>query len=416
MRTRLTVTAGLVACALAAGAPALAGDERPSGGHTEPRRLAPPHRELHPEVSSGGGAFDRVAPRAASHPRTTSGHRVSWTVSPGVTYTRWRQTDARGPIVAHLLTVDPTTPGLRIDYANRGAVRRVATVRQIVSTAGGIAGVNGDFYDIGNTGAPLGLGKERDRGLIHARRDGWNNAFFINRSGRPDIDDLPMDAQVLGHPDLHVTNLNSSFVASDGIGIYTPRWGRTAGYQVTRGQREHVRQVVVQDGRVVRSRARLSDGREITGMVLIGRGDGAAALRRELPVGTRVRATWSLQGRPRMAISGNHFLIRDGIIRVVDDRILAPRTAIGIDSDTEEVLVLVVDGRSERSRGYTMVELAELMSDLGADQAINLDGGGSSTMVGPDREGAYSVLNTPSDGFERRVANAVSISYRAPSR
>ena len=96
-----------------------------------------------------------------------------------------------------------------------------------------------------------------------------------------------------------------------------------------------------------------------------------------------------------MAISGNHFLVHDGIIRVVDDRELHPRTAVGVDADTGEVLLLVVDGRSSRSRGYTMVELANLMIDLGADEAVNLDGGGSSTMVARNREGKVAVLEQP---------------------
>lgn len=412
MRTRLTLAAGLVACALAAGAPALAGDpSHPSGGAG---RTPDVPRALHPRTSSGDEPGTVAAPRTSAHPRTTTEHRVSWRVAPGVRYTRWTQTDARGPIVAHLLTVDPSTPGLRIDYASMGAVRRVAPVRDILARDHAVAGVNGDFYDIGHTGAPLGLGKDRQRGLLHAREDGWNNAFFIDRRGHADIGDLPMTATVLHHPRLAVTNLNSPFVTPGGIGIYTPRWGRTAGYGVTQGQHERVREVTVEGGRVVSNRPRLSSDRAIDGFLLIGRGDSADLLRQQLPTGTRVRAQWSLADHPQMAISGNHFLVHDGVIRAVDDTILAPRTAVGVDADTGEVLLLVVDGRSERSRGYTMVELADLMVDLGADEAVNLDGGGSSTMVGRNRRGATAVLNTPSDGFERWVANAVSITYHRP--
>ena len=93
-----------------------------------------------------------------------------------------------------------------------------------------------------------------------------------------------------------------------------------------------------------------------------------------------------------------------------------PRTAVGIDHDTGEVLLLVVDGRSVASRGYTMVELANLMVDLGADEALNLDGGGSSTMVARVAGGARRVVNTPSDGFLRRVANALEVTYKAPKQ
>lgn len=340
--------------------------------------------------------------------------RVSWQVAPGVKFTRWSQTDARGPIVAHLLTVDPRTPGLRIDYASMGAVRHVAPVRDILAVDGAVAGVNGDFYDIGHTGAPLGLGKDRQRGLLHAREDGWNKAFFINRHGRAGIGDLPMRAQVLYHPRLRVTNLNSPFVMPGGIGIYTPRWGRTAGYRVTQGQTERVRALTVVDGRVRTNRARLSQDQPIKGLLFIGRGEGAKVLRK-LPKGTRIKVRWSLQGRPQMAISGNNFLVHDGIIRAIDDREMHPRTAVGVDSDTGEVLLLVIDGRQADSRGYTMVELANLMVDLGADEAVNLDGGGSSTMVGKNRKGTMAVLNDPSDGFQRWVANAIEVTYSPPS-
>lgn len=408
MRIRLTFSAGLAVCALLAMAPALAGDP----GEPTPSREGAP-RVLHPRHSSGGEAGTRVLP-FAPHGRTTTTDEVSWEVAPGVTYTRWSQTDARGPIRAHLLTIDPSTPGLTVDYASMGAVRRVAPVADILAKDKAVAGVNGDFYDIGRTGAPLGLGKDQDLGLLHAREQGWNKAFFIDRQGHADIGELPMTARVLKHPDLEVTNLNSPFVYPGGIGVYTHRWGRTAGYAVTQGQRDKVREVVVKNGRVVKNRGKLGLDRKIPGTVLIGRGDSAVQLRRQLPIGTPVKVHYSLSGRPQMAISGNNFLVHEGIIRAVDDRTLHPRTAVGVDDDTGEVLLLVVDGRTSRSRGYTMVELANLMIDLGADEAINLDGGGSSTMVARNRQGRRAVLNTPSDGFQRWVANAISVRYRAP--
>lgn len=414
---RLTLAAGLTACGLLAAAPALAGPD--GDGPDEPRQgqgnKPDVPRELDPQHTSGGEAgwvATDVPPTARR--TTTETSRASWKVSPGVTFTRWSQTDARGPVRAHLLTIDPSTPGLRIDYASMGSVRRVAPLTDILGQEQAIAGVNGDFYDIGHTGAPLGLGKDRQRGLLHSREAGWNKAFFINKNGRAGIGELPMKAEILYHPRLEVTNLNSPFVAPGGIGIYTPRWGRTAGYGVTQGQVERVREVTVVDGRIVRNRAKISKDKQIRGMVLVGRGDSAALLRK-LPKGTRIKVKWSLHGRPQMAISGNTFLVHEGIIRVVDDRTMHPRTAVGVDADTGEVLLLVIDGRSSKSRGYTMVELANLMIDLGADEAVNLDGGGSSTMVGRNRAGTVKVLNDPSDGFQRWVANGISVTYSAPA-
>ena len=83
----------------------------------------------------------------------------------------------------------------------------------------------------------------------------------------------------------------------------------------------------------------------------------------------------------------------------------APRTAIGIRGDSTVVLV-VIDGRRPRAFGASFSEMAAVGRWLGLTQMLNLDGGGSSTMISGRR-----LVNFPSDGFgilpiERRVANA----------
>ncbi|MEV8025821.1 phosphodiester glycosidase family protein [Microbacterium sp. NPDC080220] len=81
-----------------------------------------------------------------------------------------------------------------------------------------------------------------------------------------------------------------------------------------------------------------------------------------------------------------------------------PRTAVGVIDDNHLVFV-VVDGRSEGySRGATLIELAQIMIDLGAETAYNLDGGGSSTMFF-DGE----VVNQPSNGGERGTSDILYI-------
>ena len=84
-----------------------------------------------------------------------------------------------------------------------------------------------------------------------------------------------------------------------------------------------------------------------------------------------------------------------------DMRARHPRSAMGLTADRSTMLLAVVDGRSSRSDGMYGSELADLMSQVGAWVAFNIDGGGSSTMyVRGD-----GVLNEPSDGSERAVAN-----------
>ena len=117
-----------------------------------------------------------------------------------------------------------------------------------------------------------------------------------------------------------------------------------------------------------------------------------------------------------MALTGNMFLVRDGVRVAKDDVDLHPRTAIGIDRDTGQLLLLVIDGRQEISRGSTMKELAKLFQRLGAEDALNLDGGGSSIMLGRQLDGSLAVLNSPSDGHPRPVANGLEVTYDAVPR
>jgi hypothetical protein len=410
------VAAGLAACVVTTAAPALAGDP------PRPRAAADHDRQPtgYPDHTSDGARGQIVPP--ANGLRRSRAVRVdgpTWQVSPGVVYSQWAQTDARGPIQAHLLTVHLRTRGLRLDYADPGRVAKVAKVSDILAIDDAVAGVNGDFYDIGRTGAPLGTGVDHHRGLLHGRTQP-NAAFYLDERGRPVIGDLPIQIRVVGHPDIAVSALNPPYVRPGTIGLYRKEWGRRAGYAMTQGQRADVRAVWVEKGRVVSAGPRLapakkrSPHREIKGRLLVARGIAAVRQLRQLRPGMRVKMQSWATGHPRMAITGNRFLIDDGVIRARDDRELHPRTAIGIDHDTGDVLLLVVDGRSAQSRGSTMVELANLMVDLGADEAINLDGGGSSTMVATGIAGRARVRNTPSDGSQRRVPNAIQVTYRPP--
>ena len=87
-----------------------------------------------------------------------------------------------------------------------------------------------------------------------------------------------------------------------------------------------------------------------------------------------------------------------------------PRTAVGVSRDTRYVYLLVVDGRQQGlSEGMTLVELAEWMKQLGCWDAMNLDGGGSSTMAIKGADGAPKVLNSPSGGSQRSVGNHLGV-------
>ena len=113
------------------------------------------------------------------------------------------------------------------------------------------------------------------------------------------------------------------------------------------------------------------------------------------------------------AVAAGPVLVADGKVDVhIESEIffdslipnIHPRTAAGVTSEGE-LLLMVVDGRQAASRGVNLEELAIMMRDIGAETAINLDGGGSSVMIAAD-----SLLNRPVGvGNERPVATSLII-------
>lgn len=116
-------------------------------------------------------------------------------------------------------------------------------------------------------------------------------------------------------------------------------------------------------------------------------------------------------GKLHHVLSGDRMIVVGGeIVNDLDDSILHPRTAVGVNRNGRYVYLVVVDGRQPfYSDGATMQELAELLQELGAHYAMALDGGGSSTLVVEADDGRSVVLNSPIDSYipgrERPVAN-----------
>lgn len=347
--------------------------------------------------------------------RRVTGRRLAFKerIVPGVTVARWDEDTSRGPVRYYVMRATWTAAGVSIDYAHGGKVRRTQTVSAMVGrTPSAVAGVNGDFFDIGDTGAPLGLGVERGSGLWKGVEDGWNASFYFGRRGKPHIAKLPIHVQVRERPELPVIHLNPPQVRLGAIGVYTKRWGRSAGYRWTDGQRRDVRLVHVVDGRVVANRTSdFPSGDRIKGQYLVARGPWASGQLRGLRVGDRAHIEASTTRRQPMVISGNVIVLQGGRVLTSDDGEMHPRTAVGIDRDKKQIIFLVVEGRQTFSRGYTMEEIARKLKALGAEDGLNLDGGGSTTLVAK-RKGELRVVNSPSDGSQRSVPNGLEVLYQ----
>ena len=132
------------------------------------------------------------------------------------------------------------------------------------------------------------------------------------------------------------------------------------------------------------------------------------------------RAAIEMIARPgpddREVVSGNTMLVRDGRVVPHENKVRLPRTLVGLNADKTKLILLVVDGRKPGvAVGMNYDELAAEMIRLGCTDAFNLDGGGSSVMAVRDpAKGEFRILNQPTDGRERAVANVLGISIRKP--
>jgi hypothetical protein len=123
-------------------------------------------------------------------------------------------------------------------------------------------------------------------------------------------------------------------------------------------------------------------------------------------------------GRPEaddwQVVAGNTMLVKNGKVVPHDNKLRHPRTVVGLNADATKLVILVVDGRKPGvAIGMNYDELAAEMIRLGCKDALNLDGGGSSVMAVRDpAKGDFRILNQPTDGRERAVANALGISVR----
>lgn len=349
-------------------------------------------------------------------------------VSPGVHHTSLRS--SKGPWGIEILEIDTEACGVELrSVVAGGQIFGRATTSSMTRQAETrfdrpvLAGVNADFFTFEPPGVPLGLQVSSGE-IVKSRttRDGEESPVF--------------GLTVEGAPFIAVIELGGTLATKDGATSPIGRVNRPAGAGIVLYNRYYgeaapadtnLTRVVVRPltparaaGDTVRgvvteldtSSAGLRFGED--DVVFAGRDDAATFLRSVAP-GDTVSWWIELEGAPapvRSALGGRPRLLEGGEevhqdVNLADSfaRARHPRTAVGWDPNGTLFLV-AVDGRQEGySDGMTLGELSAFFRRLGVTEAINLDGGGSTTMV---VDGA--VVNRPSDQTgERPVANALVV-------
>ncbi|MFI1393540.1 phosphodiester glycosidase family protein [Streptomyces sp. NPDC020681] len=415
-RARRTVVLVATVSALTAGAlsPAVA-DSTPD---PRPRDAGEVLRPLAPPPASGPAG----APRSVVDGDGIETARSARPIAPGIRLTSYDRLESDKWLRVDALSVDLDGSGARADYLSSGKVADRATVSQLADRHDPgpgrrtVAAINADFFDINQTGAPQGAGI-KDGKVTHSPAAGANRAVGIGPEGAGRVLQLYFEGTLAlpsgPHP---LAAYNAANVPAGGIGAYTPAWG-IADRALTVDGATPVAEAVVRDGRVVSVADRPGTGPIAPDtIVLVGREAGAgplAALRPGDPVSMEYRPRTDSGPVPRTAVGGRELLVVDGVPQNHEgegNNTAAPRTAVGFSRDGRAMQVITVDGRQADSGGVTLTELGVMMKQAGAHSALNLDGGGSSTLVAREPgSDALQVENSPSDGSERTVPNGLAL-------
>ncbi len=286
-----------------------------------------------------------------------------------------------------------------------------------------LAAVNGDFFK--KDGRPLNA--QASDGVL-LKQPISRSIFGITKDGKPFIEIMTFAGALLsdGGKRIAMEGINERrdrdelilYNRYHGKTTGTNRWGRERRVRPLNTEvyaNDTVRAVVLETND---TRAAYNSPLEDNTWVVSGHGKAAIFLEEHVSEGDTIGLILELPPLKKPIsemIGGMPRLIRNGKISVEwqkegPNRAFAynrhPRTSVGFSKDSTRVYCFVVDGRQPGySLGMSLFELAQYMLEWGVYQGLNLDGGGSSTMVVGD-----SVVNRPSDTEgERPVGNAVLI-------
>lgn len=320
----------------------------------------------------------------------------------GLALIKIRKGTGHGPVQMWAAKFDPRD-GWRVRVEPGGGTLERERISRLAARKKAVFAVNGGFFAY--DGAAVGTVLVNSRW----RRLPWNGrtAVGFDKNGRAHIGSMRTDARVIfgngtsvpirdlnGWPDVgRVTALTRDFGA-----YYKLRAGEMA--------------LVVENGKVTSKPGGGGANVPVNGFLLVASGGARPPLER-VARGTSARLSIQAIGWPAIttALGGGPRLVKDGQIYVSNEGFrsdvtsgTAPRTAFGIDKQGRYI-ILVADGRQGYySTGLTLQELAATMQKLGAVDALNFDGGGSTALAVKGK-----IINRPSDGIERRVANALLV-------
>jgi exopolysaccharide biosynthesis protein len=359
---------------------------------------------------------------------------AEWFVKPladGVRLVQEIETAADAPLVLSALKFDPKSPALTVKAAlgrdvvvTQDLTRGRETVSRLVSRKEALAAINADYFDW--TGDPLGLAIIDGELVSEPYQD--RAVFGLMADGKAVFDSLSSTGTVSVSGQLRTLNGLNRPRGQNQMILYAPIFGESTNTTPTAKSVEAIlscADLPIRVNRDIKATVQSIQQGENTAippgnLVLSGSGTSADWIQENLKVGDNLTIRFQLTSacgvdwtKVTQAVGGGPWLVKDRRMNVTAELekfnkafsdVRHPRTAVGVTS-TGELLLVAVDGRQSISRGATLAEMAAIMQRLGAVQAINMDGGGSTAL---SVRGA--VANSPSGGQERAVASMIVLS------
>ncbi|MBB3110510.1 exopolysaccharide biosynthesis protein [Paenibacillus phyllosphaerae] len=358
---------------------------------------------------------------------------------------QWTKSDGDTSNV-HVIEVDLTNPYVQLNVMNgkQGTVTGTASVGSMVKNSGAVAGVNADFFNTTNgKGNPIGAEVISGTLVSSTSKLSGMYAFAITADRKPIVDLFTFDGLVTAadgstfplaglNKGAYTTEPDNGYSHANAMYIYTSAW--TASRPDAKDSSTTPTEVLVVDGVVqqIAENSMIAGVPPVNGYILRTHGKAAQFVREHLQVGQPVTADYSLIAQStnqkvdpsslQMLVGGHTLLVDQGKASAftrdtsgISGAYERSRTAVGYSQDNSKAYLITVEDVGS-SDGMTLKELQQAMVKIGVWKGVNLDGGGSTTMIArPLGETETTLAHPTENSSQRAVANGIGVFTTAPA-
>ncbi len=292
-------------------------------------------------------------------------------------------------------------------------------VTSLVNKHNAVAAVNGDYFNYAPLPSAMGSLINNGEVISSPVEIAYKlPSFYLTESNIGVVDYLDrriVVTSLVNGQQIVVNTLNKVTPNFDTVTLLNNHWGTKS-----IGSRFHndLTEALIVDGVVqeIRTGGEAFNIPPSNAYVLAVRGDKLSSLIVNTRVSLEVETTPNVDDI-KFAIGGGNIILKNGELSLTNiiDKSNEPRTGIAINKENTQLMLVTIDGRDSSFKGVRQEMFGAILRNLGAYNALNLDGGGSTTMaIKPVGDDKAQLVNKPSDGGERSVVNAVGVISNAP--